>query len=200
MALNIVRFGVKFRMSKRKKDKKSKEKVQADKKSEDKCEKFSEKENSKIVLEEKQETLPKEFDEEASETAEKSEFEKRLEEYLEDLYYISETDAEFSVFSGEKAKSVSKEEILRQTKKPLDAKISEKDFAEFFGRLTKIQDWFEEEETENARRFEELEKLLKENLTNLKVFKIGEIQLEIYIVGLDSEGVLRGVKTEAVET
>jgi hypothetical protein len=66
--------------------------------------------------------------------------------------------------------------------------------------LTKIQDWFGEEETATAQKFSALEKLLLENLKDLKVFKIGEIELDIYFVGLDKQGKLAGVKTKAVET
>ncbi len=40
----------------------------------------------------------------------------------------------------------------------------------------------------------------EKNLRNLKVFKVGKIQLDIYVVGLDAENRLLGIKTKAVET
>jgi hypothetical protein len=45
-----------------------------------------------------------------------------------------------------------------------------------------------------------LRQFLEQNLTDLKVFRIGRIRLDVYVVGLDSEGNLAGVKTVAVET
>ena len=42
--------------------------------------------------------------------------------------------------------------------------------------------------------------LLKENLRERKVFRIGRIRLEIFAVGLDKDGSLMGVSTYAVET
>lgn len=123
-----------------------------------------------------------------------------LKKATENLYYISETDAEIEPFFGQAAAAVTKEEILRQTGKSLDETIEERDFRQIFERLTKIQDWYSKEETANVERFTRLRKILLENLKDLKVFKIGRIELDVYFVGLDKEGKLAGVKTKAVET
>lgn len=124
----------------------------------------------------------------------------QIKQISEGLYYISETDAEIKPFAGEKAEAVSKEEILRQTGKEKDTSIEERDFTEFFAYLTEIQDWFGDEEKETAERFGKLKDLLEKNLKDLKVFKVGEIELDIYIVGLNEENRLMGVQTKAVET
>lgn len=124
----------------------------------------------------------------------------KIGEVAKDLYYISETDAEILPFAGNKAEAVSGEEVLRQTQSPPDAPVEERDFAEFFEQLTKLQDWFEEEETATAQRFAALRDLLEQNLRDLKVFRVGSIQLDIYVVGLDEKNMLTGIKTKAVET
>ncbi|HEX8286423.1 MAG TPA: nuclease A inhibitor family protein [Pyrinomonadaceae bacterium] len=116
------------------------------------------------------------------------------------LYYVSETDAEIKPFVGTMANEVSKSEILRQINKPLETPVEERNFDEIFERLTKIQDWYGEEETETAAKFSVLRDLLKKNLTGLKVFKVGKIELDIYFVGLDAQGILTGIKSQAVET
>lgn len=123
-----------------------------------------------------------------------------LEKATENLYYVSETDAEIVPFIGRPAASVTKEEVLRQTGKSPDETIEERDFGEIFERLTKIQGWFGEQETANAEKFAALKNLLLENLKDLKVFKVGQIELDVYFVGLDGRGKLTGVKTKAVET
>jgi hypothetical protein len=116
------------------------------------------------------------------------------------LYYISETDALIQPFVGKQAKAVSKQEILSQTKKAADSTIEEKDFAGFFARLTEIQDWFGDEEREIAQKFVQLKELLEKNLRDLKVFRIGKIQLDVYVIGLDAKDNLSGIETKAVET
>ncbi|MGI8882746.1 MAG: nuclease A inhibitor family protein [Pyrinomonadaceae bacterium] len=125
---------------------------------------------------------------------------KLLQTASEGLYYMSETDAEITPFVGETAKEVSKEEIMRQTETSPDKHIEERDFAEMFERLTNIQNWFGEEETATVAKFVALKEILEKNLKDLKVFKIGKIELDIYFVGLDAESVLIGIKTKAVET
>jgi hypothetical protein len=87
------------------------------------------------------------------------------------LYYISETDAEILSFAGKQAETVTKEEVLSQTGSANGSAIEERDFTEFFARLTEIQDWFGDEEKETAQKFARLRELLEKNLRDLKVFK-----------------------------
>lgn len=130
----------------------------------------------------------------------KNDLAKRIKKATKDLYYISETDSEISPFTGGRAASVSKEVLLSQTGNTVNSEIEERNFEEFFTRLTKIQDWFGDEEKETAQKFSDLKELLQKELKDLKVFKVGKIELDVYVVGLDAEGVLTGIKMKAVET
>ena len=117
-----------------------------------------------------------------------------IEKFTADLTYISETDAPVEPYSGDKAEAV---EIQELTTEKRYEEISVRDF---FTRLTTKRDWFGAKEKERACRFAELEKLLEENLRDLKVFKSGRIQIDIFVVGLHADNKLIGVKTKAVET
>ncbi len=127
-------------------------------------------------------------------------FAEKIKELSAGLFYISETDAEILPFEGTQAEKVTRENILIQTNNLSDAPVEERDFAEIFARLTTIQEWFGEEEKAIAEKFSALQTFLQENLRDIKVFKIGKIQIDIYFVGLDSENYLKGIKTKAVET
>ncbi len=116
------------------------------------------------------------------------------------LIYISETDSEVLPFIGGRSETVNIESLLKQINAASDIKVKEITFEDFFENLITIQDWFEAEEKETAEKFLKLKKLLEENLKDLKVFKIGKIEIEVYVVGLDEENNLLGIKTEAVET
>jgi hypothetical protein len=124
----------------------------------------------------------------------------QIKKLVRGLYYTSETDAEILPFIGEKADSVTEEEIAAQTGSKTGQAIEERSFDDFFSRLTEMQDWFGEEEKQTAQKFSELKELLQKELKDLKVFKIGAIELDIYVVGLDAQGILCGIKTKAVET
>ena len=125
-------------------------------------------------------------------------FEERIEDAVKDLYYISETDSEIFLYSGEKAEDVSAEILLGQLGRK--DQVEERVFEDFFKRLTENQEWFGDEEIKTANKFSALKEILTKNLTKLKVFKIGTVEIDIYIVGLDAQNFIKGVWTKAVET
>ena len=122
----------------------------------------------------------------------------RIGKVSERLLYISETDAEILPFVGEKTEAVNAETILRQIKS--DAPVEERGFEGFFKGLTELQEWFGAEEIKNANKFAKLRDMLQKNLRDIKVFKVGRIELEVYVVGLDKDNILTGIQTKAVET
>lgn len=133
-------------------------------------------------------------------SANKNELAEKIKIITAGLYYMSETDAEILPFVGNKVETITDEDILKENKSPAETPVEEGDFAEFFDYLIKMQDWFGEEEKATAEKFAELKELLENNLKCLKVYKIGKIQLDIYVVGLDCENNIVGIKTKAIET
>ena len=125
---------------------------------------------------------------------------REIKEVSKDLFYLSEIDTEVFPFVGEECVLVNKENLLFQIQATSDLKIQEISFEEFFENLIKIEEWFEKEEIENAERFTKLKKLLEENLEDLKVFKVGKVDMDIFVVGLNKEKFLMGVQTKAIET
>lgn len=118
----------------------------------------------------------------------------------EGLVLISETDAPITPFAAGPATEVTAQTILQQTGRSPSEPIEERDFDAFFERVTTIRDWYGEIETERAKKFLDLEMLLKQDLRERKVFRIGRIRLDIYAVGLDKDDNLKGVSKFAVET
>jgi hypothetical protein len=111
------------------------------------------------------------------------------------LTYISETDAAIEPFfaARDKEKNIFNRIAGHQLRE-------EREASEFFSRLTKIRDWFGPREIARAKRFALLEKLLAENLHDIKAIRIGRINIDIYVVGRDADENLVGIKTKAVET
>ena len=130
----------------------------------------------------------------------KSELFHKIEQACEGLIYISETDAPVLPFFGQPTDTVTGEIILQQTGLSAETNLEERNFVEFFDRLTTIRDWYGEREKDRAKKFLELKTLLEENLTGLKVYRIGTIRLYIFAVGIDKDGNLTGITTKAVET
>ena len=118
----------------------------------------------------------------------------------EGLVYISETDSPVQPFVAGVTGEVTARTILQETGKDASTPTEERDFGQFFERLTTLKDWYGDTEKARAKKYLELQKLLEENLFDLKVIRIGNIRLDIYALGLDKDGRLTGVSTFAVET
>jgi hypothetical protein len=116
------------------------------------------------------------------------------------LIYISESDAPIVAFASKPGDKFTAEEAVRQLGLPLETPVEQRDFDEFFSRLTANRDWHGDAERMRAGKFLALQKLLKENLRDLNVFRIGRIRIDIFVVGSDANGRVMGIATKAVET
>ena len=125
---------------------------------------------------------------------------KRLEQACDGLIYISEIDAVIVPFAGSESDRVDSDTARRYAGKEAAAPIEERDFEEFFKRVTTVREWHGDTEIEKAKKFQVLYELLKEDLSQIKVLRVGRIRLDIFVMGLDKYGRLAGVKTQAVET
>ena len=117
------------------------------------------------------------------------------------LLYPSETDAPFTVFTWGKAEGeLAPEKVRKLAKHSADDPVEEVSLPDFFKDLTAEQDWHGNKEKAQVNRFRELQQAIQTNLSDPKVFRAGETNVDIYIVGKTAEGDWVGLKTRAVET
>lgn len=124
-----------------------------------------------------------------------------LEQAIQGLLYMSETDAPFEIIHWpDGTASLDAKQVLRLSgHKPKDpVRITSVD--DFFKPLTDYQAWFGAAEKETAQKYRNLHEVIQQNLTDTKVFRVGKIQIDIFIVGKSDQGDWAGVKTRAVET
>ena len=67
---------------------------------------------------------------------------------------------------------------------------------DFFALATQEEDWHDQEERETVQRFQNLVGVLKQNLSQLRVYRVGSIEIDVYIVGVTPGGGLAGLSTE----
>ncbi len=116
------------------------------------------------------------------------------------LMYMSEKDAPFRVVALETDEPVTKKNILKLTASPEGAPVSEEKFDRVFGLMSQDQKWHGEDEKAIVKKYQHLTKVLLNNLSDLRIFKIGQGQLKVYIVGKTREGLWLGLQTESLET
>lgn len=114
------------------------------------------------------------------------------------LLYPSESDEPFTAFSWGKAEGPLTAEAVRKLAKR--EPVEEVSLADFFKDLTTDQDWHEAKEKAQVQKFRALESVIRENLTDAKVFRVGETNIDIYVVGKTPDGEYAGLRTKSVET
>lgn len=117
------------------------------------------------------------------------------------LLMSSEAEYPFEVFLWENiTNSLTSEKVLQQTKHPENTSVEVVPFEDFCRQLTAEQDWYGEEEKNLVAKFNILVKTLRNNLINLQVYRLGKIEIDVYIVGKTPTDNLAGVATKVVET
>ena len=126
---------------------------------------------------------------------------KVLNEATEGLFFRSETDARLEPFfwPAEATSIPTADLVIQLINAPAGAPLKSVTLATFFRPATKNEEWHNEEEKAEVQRFQDLVKTIKSTLKNVKVFRIGETNLDVYIVGI-VEGGYAGLKTNVVET
>ena len=124
----------------------------------------------------------------------------RLKSLTEGLSYQSESDYPVEPYARDAGKGAPAAAEFAEGREGEDAAVRELDFDSFFGNYTDEQDWWGDEEREVAKKFQALVKFLKASLKEIKVYRVGDVEADVYIVGKTDSGDFAGVKTKVVET
>jgi hypothetical protein len=104
---------------------------------------------------------------------------------IEGLYFPSETDYPFEVALWQEEEAPTVENLLEQTEHPLDSPVETVELREFFHPVLQEQDWHSEEERSIVQKFRNLVELIEQTLSTVKVYQVGSIEVDVYIVGYD---------------
>ena len=124
----------------------------------------------------------------------------QLKQASQGLLFLSETDAPFEVISWQTQEQLTQAKLLQLTNHPPDAPVEMQTIDEFFAIATAEEDWHDQDERETAKRFQNLVSILKQNLSQLQVYRVDSIDIDAYIVGVTDGGELAGLSTKLVET
>ncbi len=124
----------------------------------------------------------------------------QLTQATEGLWWISESDYPFETIYWEDLKEISSEKILEKSARDLATTVEVRELDKFFQRVIEEKDWYQAEEIAECKRYQELLQLLQTHLTDLKVYRVGEVEIDVYILGKTESGAIAGLATISVET
>jgi hypothetical protein len=115
---------------------------------------------------------------------------------------MSESEAPFEPFYWEAVDkgTIDPKSLLQKTGHPQNTPVEVVDLDCFFQVATAEQEWHSPEERQTVKKLNELVETLKHNLSEIKVYRVGKRNIDIYIVGKMSGGDYAGVSTKVVET
>ncbi|WP_315787657.1 nuclease A inhibitor family protein [Fischerella sp. JS2] len=90
--------------------------------------------------------------------------------------------------------------ILEFTDHPLDVPVEVVDLDYFFRNVAVEQEWHDEQQKEDVKKYQKLVETIKSNLSDVQVYRVGRINIDVYIVGKTQSGNLAGLSTKLVET
>jgi hypothetical protein len=121
----------------------------------------------------------------------------RLSQLANGLLFPSESEYPLEPFTWKSA-TLTPETILTRSQKPSDTPIESITLEDFFAPVVTDEDWFEDEDREIAQRFRDLQAAIA-TLENVQVFKVGTVEIDVYIVGAIGPDLV-GLKTTVIET
>lgn len=116
------------------------------------------------------------------------------------LLFMSESEYPCEAFLWPDIAPATPEKVLKLTNHPQDTPVQVEGVDDFFQVATTEEDWHEEEEKVTVKRFQTLVQELKKNLTNLQVYRLGNKEIDVYVVGQTPAVNLAGIYTKVVET
>jgi hypothetical protein len=124
-----------------------------------------------------------------------------LKRAAEGLFYMSESDYLLEPVRLEAAAEPDSEWLRELAGVGADARVETMSLEEFFHDAAAVRMPREGTgESPRAASFQNVVRTLGENLTDIKVYRIGEINIPIYVLGRSGSGNWLGLSTRVVET
>jgi hypothetical protein len=122
-----------------------------------------------------------------------------LERAAAGLFYMSESDYPLETVCFEIGEKLGHERLRELAGCGENARVEVRSLEDFFrdGRAVELP---RGGGTARPASFQSLVRLLRENLTDVKVYKVGEINIPVLVLGRSASGRWLGVSTRVVET
>lgn len=123
----------------------------------------------------------------------------KIKQAADGLYFMSETDSPLVLFQLTEKENV-EQQLLHLSGKESGAIVTQQELEYFLRNMVKTYPGADAQQLQTAQRFQQLQQLLHQVLTDVKVYRIGEVNVEAFIVGKLKDGSYAGLRTKLVET
>ncbi len=117
----------------------------------------------------------------------------------EGLLFMSESDYPFELVRWGKDR-LTRAAVRRHTGQDESVEITTQTLGSFFRVAASEPDWKGPNERATARRYQALVRWLRQHLSGVRVYRIGRVNIDVYIVGRSPTDNVFGLHTHVVET
>jgi hypothetical protein len=116
------------------------------------------------------------------------------------LLVPSENDYPLEPFAWPGPGPITPAALLDHLGLPPDTPVETRGIERFLGRLALERDWMDAAARARAARFGALKRLFLKRLSDVTVYRVGEIEVQVFTVGRDADGRYVGLRTTQIET
>lgn len=122
-----------------------------------------------------------------------------LKEASAGLLFMSESEYPFEVVRVDKAEEPA-DTLRRMSGAAADVPVLTESVEDFFRVAVSEDEWRSPAERAEAKRYQALIALLKENLEQVMAYRVGSIKIQVFLIGRSASGSWLGLSTRVVET
>lgn len=123
-----------------------------------------------------------------------------LKQLTEGLLWMSESDYPFETILWEGLPEISAQFLRSLSGQAEDAPVEIVSVDEFFRVAMSEESSRTEESRRDAKKYRRVVQTLKDNLDEVKVYRVGKINIPVYVVGRNQTGNWLGISSRVVET
>lgn len=116
------------------------------------------------------------------------------------LYVMSESDYPFEVIRWEETIKLSPQYLRTLHGEPEETLVTVESLNDFAGFVMSVVSGKGDAGPASISRSQYLMRVLRENLTDVKVYRVGKVNIPVYVVGRSAAGTWLGLRTRVVET
>lgn len=121
----------------------------------------------------------------------------KLEQAASGLLMMSESDYPFEYISID-ADQINEAAVLKLAQQPAGTPVAQTTVEHLLRNMVNPASGSVSAAT--ARQFQTLLNTLKQELSNLTVYRVGDVQVDVFITGLTADGKVAGMRTKLIET
>jgi len=135
-------------------------------------------------------------------STESTEVRERLESAAEGLLFISESESpfEYEELPADTPAALTPDSVRAALGEPEETPVEETSLDRFLSGHIERADPADPVAQENVGRFRALKQALTESLSEVKVFRVGEVEVRYHVLGRTPDGRIAGLAASALET